>query len=174
MAREERSNDRVLVVDDNRAIHEDFAKILRPARRSTELEELEREFLDLVRESPPSFELAFASQGAEALELVVEARRGGRPFATIFLDLQMPPGWDGIETAGYILEADPEIQIVLCTAYSSRSWDEIQALIDGSERVQLVRKPFDTTNIRDLTVSLQASWETARAAGAGSPTSSLR
>ena len=41
-----------------------------------------------------------------------------RPYAMAFVDVRMPPGWDGIETIGHLWAVEPDLQIVLCTAYS--------------------------------------------------------
>ncbi|MEQ9324330.1 MAG: response regulator, partial [Polyangiaceae bacterium] len=116
-------NRRVLVVDDNPSIHEDFRKILTRASMDVddELAALEAAlFGEVDAPSSPqlSFELTSAYQGLEAIDAVAVARRDGIPFTVAFLDVRMPPGIDGIETATRLLEKDPELQIVICTAYS--------------------------------------------------------
>ena len=64
------------------------------------------------------FELDSAYQGIEALEKVRAARLAGLPYAMAFIDMRMPPGWDGVETVEHLWREDPRLQIVFCTAYS--------------------------------------------------------
>src|SRR5689334_23061155 len=123
-------NHRILIVDDNPAIHEDFRKILCPARPGkSEVQNLKAA---LFQKGPnPSiatdFELVSAYQGEEALGMVRQALADGRPFAMAFVDVRMPPGWDGVETAARLWQINPDLQIVICTAYSDYSWDEMRA-----------------------------------------------
>src|SRR5580692_4928658 len=93
-------NHRVLIVDDNPAIHEDFRKIFCPTGADkSEVQNLKAALFDntpkAVKET--EFELVSAFQGQEALELVQQALAENRPYAMAFLDVRMPPGWDGIE-----------------------------------------------------------------------------
>src|SRR5437764_11797866 len=123
-------NHRILIVDDNPAIHEDFRKILCPARpQRSEVQDLKLALFDKAPKAATTidFELVSAFQGQEALDLVSQALADGRPFAMAFLDVRMPPGWDGVETAGRLWQVCPNLQIVICTAYSDYSWDEMRS-----------------------------------------------
>src|ERR1051326_1797753 len=122
-------NSRILIIDDNRAIHDDFCKILAPPREQSALNDLRAELFGDETAQPKGacFELASAYQGQEGLARVTEAVSKGLPFAMAFVDVRMPPGWDGIETITRIWEIDPDLQIVLCTAYSDYSWTEMAA-----------------------------------------------
>ncbi|HXD00608.1 MAG TPA: hypothetical protein VN048_14805, partial [Verrucomicrobiae bacterium] len=134
-------NSRLLIVDDNRAIHEDFRKIL--GKRETQgSEEFEAANALLFGEEPADasamaipFELDSAYQGQEGLELVKQALAEGRPYAMAFMDVRMPPGWDGVETTAKVWEVDPDLQIVICTAYSDCSWDEMLQKLGRSDRL---------------------------------------
>ena len=64
-----------------------------------------------------------------------------------FIDVRMPPGWDGIETTGRIWEVDPEIQVVICTAFSDYSPDEMLAKLGRSDRLLILKKPFDNVEV---------------------------
>ena len=66
--------------------------------------------------------------------MVKKALEEGRPYAMAFVDIRMPPGWDGVETTLKIWEIDSEIQIVICTAYSDYSWEEMFAAIGNDDR----------------------------------------
>jgi CheY-like chemotaxis protein len=97
-------------------------------------------------------------QGQEALELVLQSLEAGEPYALGFVDVRMPPGWNGIETVERIWKHDQEIEIVLCTAYSDFSWDEIAGRLTHPERLLILRKPFDPLEVRQLAYGLTAKW----------------
>src|SRR3954469_11231529 len=102
----EYSNQRVLVIDDNNSIHQDFAKILRTEKLEDSLHEFEAEFFGAKPQATPrsSFEMNSALQGQEGLEMVRRALAENRPYAMAFVDIRMPPGWDGVETTMKIWE----------------------------------------------------------------------
>ena len=112
-------NRRILIVDDNRAIHEDFAKILGGGEPDRDgLDELEKELFGAEVEEvlEQRFELDSAFQGEEALQKVRDARERRRPYALMFVDVRMPPGLNGIQTTARLLEQDPDVGIVICSA----------------------------------------------------------
>ena len=155
------SNCRVLIIDDNPSIHADFRKIL--VHRGGAAAELAQATAEIfggpVSLCPKTeFELSTAVQGEEGLSSVREAVRCGRPFAMAFVDVRMPPGWDGIETTARIWEMDPDIQIVLCTAYSDYSWDEITARLGSTDRLVILKKPFDAAEVLQLASALTEKW----------------
>jgi len=159
-------NRRILVVDDNRSIHDDFRKILGGGQQERgELDALDAElFGTAVEEEEAAFELDTAFQGEEALAKVKEARAANRPYALLFVDVRMPPGLDGIQTTARILEQDPEASIVICSAYSDHSWEEMTSAFGRTDRVLILKKPFDTVEVRQLAHALQRRWELARLA----------
>ena len=125
-------NRRVLVVDDSTAIHEDFRKVLkRPTEEVDEFELQEFKLHVFGKAQAPSgntnFEVEFASQGQQGWEMVQRAVAEKRPYAMAFMDVRMPPGWDGVETTAKIWEVDPDLQIVICSVYSDYSWDDMAA-----------------------------------------------
>jgi predicted signal transduction protein with EAL and GGDEF domain/CheY-like chemotaxis protein len=160
------SNRRILIVDDNRAIHDDFRKILgRGAAERDELNALHAELFGTPTESPDEgFELDSAYQGEEAIEKVRRARAQGLGYAVLFVDVRMPPGLDGIETTARLLREDPDVGIVICSAYSDHSWEEMTAAFGRTDRVLILKKPFDTVEVRQLAHALQRRWELARLA----------
>ena len=121
-------NRRILVIDDNRAIHEDFRKILKSKDSGDILAQAEA---DIFGDSQPNtttsatFKLDSACQGQEGVELARKAAVSGQPYAMAFVDMRMPPGWDGIETTLKLWEVEPDLQIVICSAYSDYSWEEL-------------------------------------------------
>lgn len=156
---------RILVIDDNHSIHQDFAKILSPpASDDPALDDMEAALFGSEKptSAPISFELDFASQGAEGLTMVEHALAAGRPYALAFVDGRMPPGWDGIETIQRLWQADPELQTVLCTAYADYSWQEIRRILGETDSLLIIKKPFDNMEVLQLAHALTRKWELAR------------
>lgn len=156
---------RILVIDDNHSIHQDFAKILSPpASDDPALDDMEAALFGSEKptSAPMTFELDFASQGAEGLTMVEHALAAGRPYALAFVDGRMPPGWDGIETIQRLWQADPELQTVLCTAYADYSWQEIRRILGETDSLLIIKKPFDNMEVLQLAHALTRKWELAR------------
>ena len=136
-------NRRILIIDDNRAIHEDVLKILAGHSEAREDLETEEAFLFDTEAVPAAihFEIDSAYQGQEGLEKLEGALSEGRPYAMAFVDIRMPPGWDGVETIGHLWESDPKLQVVICTAYSDYSWNEMRRKLGISDNLLILKKP---------------------------------
>jgi two-component system, cell cycle sensor histidine kinase and response regulator CckA len=149
-----KENNRILIVDDNQLIHEDFRKILCPGDRS-ELRGMEAAlFGGPVTSQRTEYEIDSAQQGQEGLALVKKASEEGRPYSLAFVDVRMPPGWDGVETTSRIWQVCPDTQIVLCTAYSDYSWDDMIAKLNPADRLVILKKPFDPVEVLQLAAAL--------------------
>lgn len=160
-------NRRILIIDDNRSIHDDFRKILCPRSHSSVAMDSTEQML--FGESEPSlpttsFEVDSAYQGQEGLLTVEKSLEENRPFAMAFVDVRMPPGWDGIETTLKIWEKYPDLQVVICTAYSDYSWDEMIAKIGNSDRLLILKKPFDSVEALQLAHALTEKWRLVQTA----------
>ena len=158
---------RILVIDDNVAIHNDFKKILCAANDdSSQLADAESVLFGEAKREPenvlPEFEIDSAYQGEEGLAFVKKAVEAGRPYALAFVDMRMPPGWDGIETIGQFWREDPALQVVICTAFSDHSWDEMTRRLGRTDRLLILKKPFDTIEARQLACALTEKWNLAR------------
>jgi diguanylate cyclase len=153
---------RVLIIDDNPAIHEDIRKILIPtARRDDLLDQMSSElFGDVAPKADFSmvFHADSALQGKEGYEMVKAKVAAGEPYMLAFVDVRMPPGWDGIETIEHLWNADPSLQIVLCTAYSDHSWKEISQRLPRLDGWLVLKKPFDTIEVLQSAHSLASKW----------------
>src|SRR3989475_6828834 len=155
------SGQRILVIDDNRAIHEDFCKILganHPGREGLE----EREAILFDEPAPTSrrqvFQIDSAFQGEDGLRLLKLAVESGEPYALAFVDVRMGPGWDGIETTVKLWEVDPDLQVVICTAHSDYSWDDMVDKLGHSDRLVILKKPFDNVEVQQLANALTQKW----------------
>jgi two-component system, cell cycle sensor histidine kinase and response regulator CckA len=150
---------RILVIDDNRAIHSDFRKILCPSS-SAPLEVMEAALFGSEKAGvkPPAFEMDSAYQGQEGLALLEQSLREGRPYWMAFVDVRMPPGWDGVETIAKLWEADPDLQVVICTAYSDYSWSSMVSRLQHRDRLVILKKPFDAMEVLQMAAALTEKW----------------
>ena len=150
----------ILVVDDNASIHDDFRKIFGGTTpESSQLDQAAAElFGTAVVQEKPTYQLSFASQGQDALEMVRSAIADQRPYSMAFLDVQMPPGWDGVQTMIEIWKIAPDLHIVLCTAYSNYSFEEIQNL-GRIDQVVVLKKPFDAIEVLQMANVFSEKWQ---------------
>ena len=166
---EKRMDFRILVIDDNRDIHGDFKNILVPNRRNDELDRLAGELFDepvKPEQRQISFDLDSAYQGEEGYALVKQAVNEDNPYALAFVDVRMPPGWDGVETIRHLWQADPDLQVVICTAYSDLNLEQITQILGRTDRLLILKKPFDIIEVRQLAAALTEKWNLARRAEA--------
>ena len=157
---------RVLVIDDNEAIHADIRKVL-ASHQNRELEQLTSLFLDKQPDEPPEstvFEIVSAYQGKEGCEQIESALREKRPFAVAYVDMRMPPGWDGLETIDRIWQIDPTVQVVICSAYAEESWESVTRKLGRSDGTLILKKPFDVIAARQCARVLARKWALEQAA----------
>lgn len=160
-------NSRVLIVDDNQAIHADYRKILQglsstPKAQVGAIEALLQIQPDVHKTSQiREYVLDSAYQGQEAYELVQKAVAQDTPYALAFVDMRMPPGWDGVQTINKLWEVDPNLLCVICTAYSDHSWDEMVQMLGDTDRMLILKKPFDVVEVKQLAAALTKRWNLA-------------
>ena len=148
---------RLLIIDDNEAIHGDFDKILSSPATNSDLQALDAEFFGTEpspAESVISFEVQHAMQGREGLKLLEQDKDAGGIFGAAFVDMRMPPGWDGVETIERLWAVDPHLQVVICTAFSDHSWEDITARLGLCDQLLILKKPFDEIVVMQLATTL--------------------
>ncbi|MEM7674296.1 MAG: response regulator, partial [Verrucomicrobiota bacterium] len=172
---------RILLIDDTESVLNDYRRILCPPKTDTGLESLEDFLFDEEESQTASaettsgkkngqeeftFELESATQGEQGYELALSARERGEPFQLAFVDMRMPPGWDGLQTIQALMRVDPEMQFIISTAYSDFTWAETMERLgyEDSDRVLILKKPFDTSEVWQLAVSLSEKWFLAQSA----------
>jgi signal transduction histidine kinase len=106
----------------------------------------------------PEFTIDSAFQGQEGLDLIEKSLQENHPYSLAFVDVRMPPGWDGVETTAKIWQKYPELQVVICTAYSDYSWEEMLKKFGYSDRLVILKKPFDNIEVLQLAVSMTEKW----------------
>jgi signal transduction histidine kinase/DNA-binding NarL/FixJ family response regulator len=117
-------------------------------------------FGDSQREGEP-FDLDSAYQGEAGVALVRRAVAESRPYALAIVDMRMPPGWDGLQTIAKMWEVDPRLQVVICTAYSDSSWQEIRQRFGATDQLLILKKPFDIAEVRQLACAMTEKWRLA-------------
>jgi two-component system, cell cycle sensor histidine kinase and response regulator CckA len=158
---------RVLVIDDSPDMHEVIRRILSvddSLARQLARGETEVPATAAPRRLMPHFEVDCVHQGEEGLTHVTRAREAGRPYSVAFVDGRMPPGWDGIETIGHLWDADPALEVVLCTAFSDYSLHDITSQLRRTEQLLVLKKPFASIEVQQLAVALSEKWRLAREA----------
>ena len=161
------SKRRILIIDDNSRIHADYRKILEGKETQ---EETDEDYLNFFGEEELDTEtdgaeplsglitIESAMQGQEGFKMIRQAREEGNPFHLAFVDLRMPPGWDGIKTVEEIWKVDPDVQIVICSAYSDNSYTDICKRLGRSDSLLILKKPFDAIEVYQLAVALTEKW----------------
>ncbi|MBL8745429.1 MAG: EAL domain-containing protein [Phycisphaerae bacterium] len=159
-------NRRVLTIDDNASIHEDYRRALCPARKDSTIGALEASIFGASDAASAAlmeqFDLDNAFQGQEGLEKIRAALGRGEPYAVVFVDMRMPPGWDGVETIEHLWKADPNLLVVICSAYSDYEWSEVLSRLPRRDQLLLLRKPFDPTEVWQMAESLCHKWTIAQ------------
>ena len=152
-------NYRVLIVDDQEEIHNDFAEMLTPGLTKRATDELAAAFVS-QGDKPvlPQFELSHATSGEEACAMVKAGKESNCPFALAYIDIRMPPGTDGIETVRQIRQFEQDIEIVIMTAYSDKTLPEIVNDMELLHKLLYIRKPFSREEIQQITLSLTGKW----------------
>ncbi|MDJ0839758.1 MAG: response regulator [Acidobacteriota bacterium] len=162
-------NTNILICDDNDAIHKDFLKVLNALPdKKLDIDYLEEKlFEDDPDDDVPNFHDPFddiqfhidsAYQGKDALHMAEKAAEDGKPYSVIFMDVRMPPGWDGILTAEKIWQKLPYTEIVIVTAYSDYTWEEMIDKLGFNSRLLFIKKPFDTLTVKQLALNLTNKW----------------
>jgi len=152
---------RIIIIDDNHNIFKDFQTVLTDKPDTSELDLLEADFFGERIDKPAhkiTYELDYAPQGEDGVDKTKNALLENRPYALAFVDMRMPPGWDGLETILHLWRADPAVQVVLCTAYSDYSWDEITERVGQTDQLLILKKPFDPAEVAQLASSLTEKW----------------
>jgi diguanylate cyclase (GGDEF)-like protein len=160
-------NRRILIIDDNAAIHQDFRKVLSVQPEHSAQAALDILESDILGEeaSPtvrPDFDIDSAYQGQEGVMMVRHATGDGRPYAMAFVDMRMPPGWDGLETIENLWKVDPDVQIVICSAHTDYDWTEVVHRLGHSDKLLVLRKPAEPIEVLQCATALSRKWENDR------------
>ncbi len=158
---------RILVVDDEQAVLDAYRHVLEKPVSQEGNEALLSLASALFEEgefpvgdaSASDAEITYASQGLDAVELVTQAVKAGKPYQVAFIDIRMPPGIDGKETAKRIRAIDPDVNLVIVSAYSDHSVTEITAVAGPADKIFYICKPFTADEVNQMAQALSKRWE---------------
>jgi CheY-like chemotaxis protein len=147
---------RILVVDDDRSIHDGIRQALASTpRKPSTLMDLEALLFDEAPElvdderGLPMIEIHSAYQGQEAATRLHDDLEGGGRFDLVIVDMRMPPGWDGVRTVEELWKRDESLPVVFCTAYSDYRVEQIAERLK-QRQVPVLSKPFHTQQLKEL------------------------
>ena len=161
------ANRRILIIDDNAAIHLDIRKVLGAQAEHSAQAALDVLEADLFGESVataarPNFEIDSAHQGQEGVAMAHQAVVDGRPYSMAFVDMRMPPGWDGLKTIERLWATDPDVQVVICSAHTDYDWTEVVERLGHSDKLLVLRKPAEPIEVLQCATALSRKWENDR------------
>jgi AraC-like DNA-binding protein/DNA-binding response OmpR family regulator len=157
---------RILIIDDNPSIHRDFELVLQDHPEDAELEADERRMYGASAAPAvlkPAYLLDHSLSGLEGVEKVQHALAEQRSYQLAFVDIRMP-GIDGVETIQRIWETDPRVQVVICTAFADYSWEDLIRRLGQTDKLLVLKKPFDSIEVTLLASTLTEKWFLARQA----------
>lgn len=159
---------RILVIDDEPAMHDAYRRtfsVHQAERDEAGLRVLASELFGSADDASSAsaaqiddIDAAYADQGIDGLRLVAQSLRDNNPFQVAFIDIRMPPGIDGKETAKRIREIDPNINLVIVTGYSDYSAIDIAKVAGPIDKLFYVSKPFDPEEVAQTARALGHRW----------------
>jgi PAS domain S-box-containing protein len=90
------------------------------------------------------YEVQFALDGGEAIELFTEAQDASDPLAAVILDLTVSGGMGGKETMARLLKIDPQVTAIVSSGYSD---DPIMADFQKYGFTAVIVKPYKTSEL---------------------------
>ncbi|WP_241214813.1 EAL domain-containing protein [Sphingomonas sp. S-NIH.Pt15_0812] len=158
---------RILVVDDEPAMHDSYRRSFAAVADggAAALGAMAQDLFgtdDAPPVPPPRFDLTHVDQGGDAVLAVAAGLAANAPFAVVFLDIRMPPGIDGRETAARIRSLDPDINIVIVTGYSDHAPLDIARQAGPVDKLFYIAKPFDVAEIVHTATALGERWRVDR------------
>ncbi|MCP4753076.1 MAG: PAS domain S-box protein [Proteobacteria bacterium] len=159
-------NNRILIIDDEKVVHDNIKLVLcENGNNKQKTNELKRKLFgdrtETANENDTAgmrFEIDSAFQGTDGIEKVERAIEKRSPYALALIDIRIPPGIDGVQTAKEIMKIDPDIQIALITAYSDYSWEDVVNQLGLSSRLFILKKPFEIIEVQQMAFVLTEKW----------------
>jgi len=162
---------RILIVDDEPGMHDSYRRCFAPVD-TTSADALSGMAAELFGEEAATtpcddgdtvqFDAVHCMQGLDAVAEVEAAIAQGSPFAVAFIDVRMPPGIDGKETATRIRALDPNINLVIVTGFSDFSPIEISKAAGPADKIFYIAKPFEIAEVVQTATALGHRWRVDR------------
>ena len=164
-------NNRILTIDDDESILALYRSSLADSseqemRYDASFAEIERLLSDEQQEQQEqgkkeggrqTFRLVQATQGEQGVKLAAEALQNEKPFACALIDMRMPPGIDGLQTAKELRALDGRIFIVIITAYSDERIEKMQREL--SHDMLFARKPIYPEELYQFALNASLGWD---------------
>lgn len=152
-------NNRVLIIDDEESVLEYYGTIF---NSQDEAQDQIEDLLWVVNAESGTapidhFEITLASQGKEGFYQAARAVAEGRPYAMAFIDMRMPPGWDGLETAIRLRELDSHIRITFVTAHHDTPLELLHQSIPSN--MLFLSKPMSKEEVFQVARTHCLSWD---------------
>jgi CheY-like chemotaxis protein len=90
------------------------------------------------------YEVGFARDGSEAIDLYIKAKDGDKPFDVIIMDLTIAGGMGGKEAIKKLLEIDPDVRAIVSSGYSN---DPVMSDYMKYGFIGVVNKPYKTEEL---------------------------
>ncbi|MES2987580.1 MAG: EAL domain-containing protein [Pseudomonadota bacterium] len=162
---------RILIVDDEPAMHQSYRQVFggnRTGGTDAALGAMAAELFGDDDDAPASpaasdeltaFDCDHHMQGLDAVAAVQDSIETGERFSVAFIDVRMPPGIDGKETAKRIRALDPDINLVIVTGYSDFSPLDISRAAGPADKIFYIAKPFQAEEVMQTATALSHRWE---------------
>jgi len=149
---------KLLFVDDELDILNGYSSLFVKKERK-EFETLLDNFLGKnesisIKDQFEDYDVVTANQGQTAVDIVKQSLKVKSPIKVAFIDMRMPPGISGMETAKLIRRLDPKIEIVIVTAYSDNDFRTVLHEVGSPDKILFLKKPFDQQEIKQLALNL--------------------
>jgi CheY-like chemotaxis protein len=154
------NNHRILLIDDDESVHKLFRWILEDSSIPDVLSGHDAFLFGPGAEHSkmPTFQVDSARRGEEGLALIELSLLDAKPYAAAFVDVRLGPGWDGVQTTCKIWEKYPDLQVVLCTGFPDRPWEDMVRPLGYLDRVVVLIKPFEKIEVLQLAVAMTEKW----------------
>ena len=163
---------RILIVDDEAGMHESYRQCFRgngvAAAQGAALDAMAAELFGESDDAPapaaerPDFDTVHCMQGLDAVDAVARSMESGERFSVALIDVRMPPGIDGKETARRIRALDSDINIVIVTGFSDFSPLDISRAAGPADKIFYIAKPFEVEEVVQTATALGKRWEVDR------------
>lgn len=143
----------VMVVDNDKSVHEEFKKILCSHLDFNEKRDvLSNELFESVKSNEASekrydYHVISAFSGEESIGIIKNHKGIGCPIDVVFMDIKMATGVNGIDVCDQIRKIYPETDLIFCSDYSDFSTQDILNNVGNKKPVYFLPKPFDVNSV---------------------------
>ncbi len=149
---------RILIADGDKNNHSGINKIFSFSNHSIRKETYHSDISESDNPQTCEFELDFTSVGFEIMEKVKLACASRDPYKVVYIDTSHPAVGDYLHFIEEILGYDHDVQILIC-ADRSVILTEIVNNLGVSERLMILKKPYEEVELYQTIVALSCKWD---------------